>query len=63
MRRWGRIGLLLLGLAAAGLGVLWTLRGFGVVLGSFMSNHMQWGWRGLALTAMGVAVAVVSRRI
>ncbi|MEI9993148.1 MAG: hypothetical protein WDM91_01025 [Rhizomicrobium sp.] len=63
MRYWMRIGLLLLGLAVAVLGVLWSLRGFGVLTGHFMSNHMQWGWRGLALVAMGGALSVISRRI
>ena len=63
MRRWVRIGLLLLGLAAAVLGALWSLRGFGVLTGHFMSNHMQWGWRGLVLAATGVATAVLARRV
>lgn len=63
MRMWLRTGLLVVGLAGALLGVWWSLKGFGVVPQGFMANHMQWGWRGLVLIAMGGALVIVSRRV
>jgi hypothetical protein len=57
-----RAALIAFGAAATALGIWWTLQGTGLVPVGFMANHMPWAWRGLALTAMGIALAVIGVR-
>jgi hypothetical protein len=37
-------------------GVVWTLQGLGLLLGSFMSNNPTWIWIGAATTVFGAAI-------
>ena len=62
-RRIVRLALLALGVFFAALGLWWTLQGTGLVTAGFMAHHMQWAWRGLALIAMGIALAVGGARL
>ena len=51
---------MVLGLLALVLGAVWTLQGFGVVGGSFMTGSTTWLVIGLVLAVAGLALA--SRR-
>ena len=55
--------LLIVGLLAALLGVWWICQGTGLVPIGFMANQMMWAYRGMALVAIGLALAFGSRRI
>jgi hypothetical protein len=39
-------------------GIVWTLQGLGVILGSFMSNNPTWIWIGAATVLFGAAIIV-----
>ena len=55
--------LLVVGVLAVLLGVWWICQGTGLVPIGFMANQMMWAYRGMALVAIGLAVAFGSRRI
>jgi hypothetical protein len=63
MRGFFRPALLVLGVAAALLGIWWICQGTGLVPVGFMANHMSWAYRGMGLVAFGIVVAWLSRRI
>jgi hypothetical protein len=57
--------LLVLGIAAVLMGLLWIGQGTGYVnwpRSSFMISEIQWAWYGTALAAAGVLVLLLSRR-
>ena len=49
-------GVALLGLLIAVVGAVFTLQGFGVLGGSFMSGSATWAVIGLVMVAAGIAV-------
>ena len=51
-----------LGLLMVLIGAVWTLQGFGVIGGSFMTGSMTWLVIGLVVAAAGVALLVRRRR-
>src|ERR1700751_5923798 len=54
--------LVILGLLVAAFGVLFALQGFGVVLGSPMSNTTEWSVLGPLIALAGILIAVVGWR-
>jgi hypothetical protein len=57
--------LLVLGIAAVLMGLLWIGQGTGYVnwpRSSFMISEIQWAWYGTALAIAGVLVLLLSRR-
>ena len=52
----GRSVRLVVGLLLVLIGAVWTLQGFGVVGGSFMTGSTLWRVSGLVLVAAGIAV-------
>ncbi len=44
------------------MGVIWTLQGFNILPGSFMTGDMNWAYRGVALAVVGVILFVWARR-
>jgi predicted RND superfamily exporter protein len=50
------------GLIVALFGVIWALQGFGVLLGSPMSNTTTWSIIGPITALIGIAIAVFSWR-
>ncbi len=44
-------------------GAVWTLQGFDVVQGSFMTGNGEWIFFGLLLAAFGVALLIGARRL
>ncbi len=57
--------LLILGLVALAIGLLWIGQGTGVIKwpdSSFMISHTQWAGYGAALAAMGLILVWQSRR-
>ena len=50
------------GLIVAFFGVIWALQGFGVLLGSPMSNTTTWSIIGPITALIGIAIAVFSWR-
>ncbi|ORW32442.1 hypothetical protein AWB91_10805 [Mycobacterium paraense] len=53
---------LALGLLIALFGLIWALQGFGVLLGSPMSNTTTWSIVGPITVVIGLVIAVVSWR-
>ncbi|OBG41450.1 hypothetical protein [Mycobacterium sp. E3198] len=53
---------LALGLLVALFGLIWALQGFGVLLGSPMSNTTTWSIIGPITVLIGLAIAVFSWR-
>ncbi len=53
---------LVLGVIALLIGIVWTLQGANVLLGSFMSGSPLWLGAGLVLLVLGAAVAVLGAR-
>ena len=51
-----------LGLLVAVFGLIWALQGFGVLLGSPMSNTTTWSIIGPITAVIGVVIAVFSWR-
>ena len=61
-----RTTLLIVGLLAAAMGLLWIGQGLGWILwpkSSFMLNQPKWSWYGTALALAGVALVILSRRL
>lgn len=61
-----RLVLLVVGVLAFLMGVLWMAQGSGIFpypAHSFMIDQTPWIWRGLGLTALGAVGVFVSRRI
>jgi membrane protein implicated in regulation of membrane protease activity len=61
-----RLLLLIVGIIALVIGLVWIGQGTGYFpypKTSFMINQMPWTWRGAVLAVIGVIVAFVSRRI
>ena len=54
--------LVILGLLVAAFGVLFALQGFGVVLGSPMSNTTTWSVLGPIIALIGIAIAFAGWR-
>jgi hypothetical protein len=50
------------GLLVAVFGLIWALQGFGVLLGSPMSNTTTWSIIGPITVAIGIVIAVFSWR-
>ncbi len=64
--RLARPALLILGIVAALMGLLWIGQGSGVFpypKSSFMISQSPWIWRGAVLAVAGLAAIVVSRRL
>ena len=61
MRR-GFIVAFAVGLIVAVFGLIWALQGFGVLLGSPMSNTTTWSVIGPITVLVGIAIAVFSWR-
>jgi drug/metabolite transporter superfamily protein YnfA len=59
------LGVLLgiLGIVVAAFGVLFALQGFGVVLGSPMSNTTTWSVLGPIIALIGIGIAFVGWRL
>lgn len=60
-----RPALVILGIVALLVGLLWIGQGTGYVTwprSSFMISQIQWAWYGTALAAAGVLVLLLSRR-
>jgi hypothetical protein len=61
-----RTPLLVVGLLATFIGLVWMGQGTGYFpypASSFMINAMPWFYRGVGLAVLGLAAAVVSRRL
>lgn len=63
MRGIPKVGVLVIGILAALLGIWWVCQGTGLVPVGFMANNMQWAYRGLVLIVFGAGMAVWSRRM
>jgi predicted RND superfamily exporter protein len=61
MRR-GFVVLFAFGLIVAFFGLIWALQGFGVLLGSPMSNTTTWSVIGPITALIGIGIAVFSWR-
>lgn len=55
--------LVILGILVAAFGVLFALQGFGVVLGSPMSNTTEWSVLGPIIALIGLAIAFAGWRL
>jgi hypothetical protein len=57
-------GIILLGVGVllAAFGLIWALQGFGVLLGSPMSNTVTWSVIGPITVVVGIAIAVFGWR-
>jgi hypothetical protein len=61
-----KTGLLIVGILAVLVGVIWIGQGTGYFpypAESFMINEMPWAYRGTVLAVIGLIAAVVSRRM
>ena len=61
-----RVVLLIVGVLALAMGLLWVGQGTGYIpwpKTSFMINEMVWAYRGLGLAVGGLIVIVLSRRL
>jgi len=63
MVRIAKSATLWIGVALALLGLWWIARNRGLAGTDFMTEEMQWLYRGLVLVVFGTGVALVSRRI
>lgn len=60
-----RIVLLVIGLIAVAIGLLWIGQGLGLILWpreSFMLNQSRWAWYGLGLAVVGVLTVIRAAR-
>lgn len=57
-----RIALIIVGLLVTFFGVVWALQGFGVLLGSPMSNTTTWSIIGPIVALIGIALVAVNVR-
>jgi uncharacterized membrane protein len=65
-RRALRVVLLIIGVLALAMGLLWIGQGTGLVpwpKSSFMISEMAWAWRGAVLAVIGAGVIFASRRV
>ena len=44
------------------MGGIWTLQGFNILPGSYMTGDMNWAYRGIGLAVVGVILFVWARR-
>lgn len=61
-----RIGLLVVGVLAVVIGLIWVGQGTGYFpypASSFMINQMPWVYRGAVLAVLGLVAVVISRRM
>jgi hypothetical protein len=58
----GRVLVILIGLAAAAIGAIWTFQGLGYLEGSPMTGVKFWSLVGPILAGFGVALAIVGWR-
>ena len=61
-----RVLMLVIGILALLMGLLWIGQGFGIVrwpASSFMINEMAWAWRGCALAVGGLLMIVFGRKM
>ena len=58
----GRVLVILIGLAAAVIGAVWTLQGLGYLKGSPMTGVSLWATVGPIVAGLGVALAIVGWR-
>jgi hypothetical protein len=61
-----RVALLVVGLLAILIGLIWAGQGTGYFpypASSFMINEMPWFYRGVGLAVLGVVAVLVSRRL
>jgi hypothetical protein len=61
-----RVALLVVGLLAILIGLVWAGQGTGYFpypASSFMINQMPWLYRGIGLAVLGVVMVAVSRRL
>ena len=57
-----RRALTILGLLMILMGCIWTLQGFNILPGSFMTGDLKWAIYGSVLALAGIALIVWSRR-
>jgi hypothetical protein len=53
-----RILVIVFGVLIVLAGIVWSLQGIGLILGSFMSNNPTWIWAGAGTAVLGAALAV-----
>ena len=58
----GRVVTILIGLAAAAIGAVWTFLGLGYLKGSPMTGVAFWAYAGPILGGLGAALAIVGWR-
>lgn len=58
----GRVLVILIGLAAAAIGAVWTFQGLGYLEGSPMTGVKFWSLVGPVVAGFGVALAIVAWR-
>jgi hypothetical protein len=57
-----RSGLVVLGVLALLIGLVWIGQGLGYIKGSFMTGDMKWFWIGAGMVVAGVALGAFSLR-
>ncbi|WP_299538916.1 hypothetical protein [Phenylobacterium sp.] len=57
-----RVVLTILGVLMILMGGIWTLQGFNILPGSFMTGDLKWAIYGSVLSLAGIALIVWSRR-
>jgi hypothetical protein len=57
-----RMILVVVGVLVLLMGVVWSLQGLGMILGSFMSNNPTWIGIGAATAVVGVVLAIAGVR-
>jgi len=57
-----RLALTILGVLMILMGCVWTLQGFNILPGSFMTGDLKWAIYGSVLALAGIALVVWSRR-
>jgi LPXTG-motif cell wall-anchored protein len=51
-----RAGLVIVGVLALLVGLVWVGQGLGYIKGSFMTGDMKWFWIGVAMILIGLAL-------
>jgi hypothetical protein len=57
-----RVVLTILGVLMILMGGIWTLQGFNILPGSFMTGNLRWAFNGVVLAAVGIGLIVWARR-
>jgi hypothetical protein len=57
-----KLGINLISVVLALIGIIWFLQGIGVILGSFMSNTSQWTIIGLICIVIAVGLLIYNNR-